>query len=85
MNTFLFIIGATVFNIVTMLIIIFFVSWVLGKILPENSQFGQFLSIFVFFIAIGGSFVVYHQIIKFISRKIDMDKYFHPLFKPRKK
>lgn len=85
LNTFLFILGATVVNIVTMLIIIIFGIWLLSKIVPDNAQSGQFLFMLLFFIAIGGSFVIYHQLIKFISRKVDMDKYFHPLFKPRKK
>jgi hypothetical protein len=85
MNTFLFILGATVVNIVTMLAIIIFGVWLLAKILPDNAEAGQVLFMLLFFIAIGGSFVIYHQIVKLISRKVDMDKYFHPLFKPRKK
>ncbi len=84
LNTVLFILGATVVNIFSMLIILFLGIILLGK-LPETTQesVGQFLFILVFLVAIAGSFFGYNRLIKYISSKIDMDKYFHPIFKPR--
>jgi hypothetical protein len=85
LNTVLFILGATVVNILTMLIILFLGIFLIGKFLSEGAQesIGQFLFILVFLLAIAGSFFAYNRLIKYISNKIDMDKYFHPIFKPR--
>ena len=85
LNTVLFILGATVVNILTMLIILFLGIFLMGRLLSETAQesVGQFLFILVFLLAIGGSFFSYNRLIKYISSKIDMDKYFHPIFKPR--
>jgi hypothetical protein len=84
-NTVFFILGATVLNIVTMLIILFLGIFLIGRFLSESAQesVGQFLFILVFLVAIAGSFFSYNRLIKYISNKIDMDKYFHPIFKPR--
>ena len=86
LNTVLFILAATTVNILIMIIII-----VLGLMgiarLPENTQesMGQILFILLFLVAIGGSFFAYHKLIGYLSKKIDMEKYFHPIFRPRKK
>jgi len=62
LNTALFMIGATVFNLVLL-----------------------FVLIVVFLAAMVGSFLIYNQVVKWIARKIDMEKYFLPLFKRRPK
>jgi hypothetical protein len=41
------------------------------------------LLIVVFLAAMVGSFLIYNQLVKWIARKIDMEKYFLPLFKRR--
>jgi hypothetical protein len=41
------------------------------------------LLIVVFLGAMVGSFLIYNQVVKFVARKIDMEKYFLPLFKRR--
>jgi hypothetical protein len=81
----LFILGATLVNILTMLIILFLGIFLMGRLLSETAQesVGQFLFILIFLLAIGGSFFTYNRLIKYISSKIDMDKYFHPIFRPR--
>ena len=38
----------------------------------------------VFLGSMVGSFLIYNQVIKLVSRKIDMEKYFLPLFKRRR-
>ncbi len=43
------------------------------------------LLIVVFLGAMVGSFLIYNQVVKWIARKIDMEKYFLPLFKRRPK
>lgn len=87
LNTVLFILGATLVNIITMLIILVLGLVLISRALPDAAQesAGQFLFLLVFLIAIGGSFYIYHRLIKYISKKIDMDKYFHPIFRPGRK
>ena len=72
-------------NVITMLVILLLGIMRIGRLLSETAQesIGSVLFILLFFISIGGSFVIYNRIIKFISKKIDMDKYFHPIFRPR--
>ena len=84
-NTVLFILGATAVNIITMLLILLLGIMLIGRLLSETAQesIGSILFILLFFVSIGGSFVIYNRVIKFISKKIDMDKYFHPIFRPR--
>ena len=84
-NTVLFILGATALNIITMLIILLLGILLIGRFLSETVQesIGSFLFILLFFLAIGGSFLIYNRIIKYLSKKIDMDKYFHPIFRAR--
>ncbi|MAG13818.1 MAG: leader peptide processing enzyme [Spirochaetales bacterium] len=85
-NTVLFILGATAVNIITMLFILLLGIYLIGELFSETAQesVGSVLFILLFFISIGGSFFIYNRVIKFISKKIDMDKYFHPIFRPRK-
>lgn len=89
-NTVLFILGATAVNIITMLFILLLGIYLIGELFSETAQESvgsvlfSVLFILLFFISIGGSFFIYNRVIKFISKKIDMDKYFHPIFRPRK-
>ena len=84
-NTVLFILGATIVNISTMLLILLLGLFLMSVVLSETAResVGQFFFIVVFLAAIGGSFFIYNRLIKLMSKKIDMDKYFHPLFRPR--
>jgi hypothetical protein len=81
-NTALFIIGATIVNLVLMAVILL-IGFVILSLLPINnaSGIGTILVILVFFAAIVGTFVIYHNMVKYLSTKIDMDKYFHPIIK----
>jgi len=85
-NTALFLIGATIFN----LLIIFILS--IGSMLLIVSIFGQsiqeifaYLFIFVLIGSLVASFFIYGVVMKKITAKIDMEKYFHPIFKKRRK
>ena len=85
-NTALFLIGATIFN----LLIIFILS--IGSMLLIVSIFGQsiqeifaYLFIFVLIGSLVASFFIYGVVMKKITAKIDMEKYFHPIFKKRQK
>ncbi|NQT60995.1 MAG: leader peptide processing enzyme [Bacteroidetes bacterium] len=83
-NTALFMLGATLVNIVLMLVLLIGLIMLIGAIFPEpSSSLAQILLIAAFLLALAGSFGIYTLIIKLVSKRIDMDKYFHPLFKPK--
>ena len=81
-NTLLFILGWTVFNII-ITVLSFFIFLViysrfLNGLLPESSAAWAIPIIFV--VSIVASFFVYRLIIKVIMKKVDMEKYFDPIF-----
>ncbi|MBN1686809.1 MAG: leader peptide processing enzyme [Spirochaetales bacterium] len=84
-NTVLFIMAATVVNIVTMLIILFAGIYLAGALLSESAResAGQFVFIVIFLIAVLGSFFIYNRLVRAVSKRIDFEKHFHPIFKPR--
>ena len=81
-NTLLFILGGTVFNVLVTLIALVVLMVIYGRFLmpylPENAN--EWILVVVFVLSIAVSFVVYRQVIKVITKKIDMDKYFDPIF-----
>ena len=70
-----------------MIVILFGGLAILGRVLPTEAQesVGRYLFFVLFLLSIGGSFYLYHKIMKYLSAKIDMDKYFHPIFRPGNK
>jgi len=81
-NTILFILGATLFNVIVALAAFFllFILYInyLAELLPES---GRGLGLVIIFIAsIVCSFFTYRVVLKLILAKIDVDKYFDPLF-----
>ena len=81
-NSILFILGATLFNVIIAIasFFILFLLYVkfLMMYLPENARGWGILVIFISAILI--SFFVYRAVLKFLLAKIDVDKYFDPLF-----
>jgi len=81
-NTLLFILGGTVFNIiVTVLCFIFFLFIFTRFLFPHlpDGSIAWMLPI-NFAASIAASFLVYRQTIKLIMKKVDMEKYFVPIF-----
>jgi hypothetical protein len=84
-NTVLFILGATVFNIM-ITVLSFFLLLVLyakflTKILPQGAQAWSFPLIFISSLVI--SFFVYKIVLGYLIKKIDVEKYFDPIIKSR--
>jgi uncharacterized membrane protein len=84
-NTLLFILGATVFNVLlyvlSFLLLMLLYSRVVG-FLPESFQ--QWGLIVILLLPIAVSFVLYRLILKVLLKKFDVDKYFAPLFGGRR-
>ncbi|MDA3834795.1 MAG: leader peptide processing enzyme [Spirochaetales bacterium] len=86
-NTALFIVAASVLNVVMMMVLFILALGVLGALLSEDTSpaSAQFFMLLAFIFSIGGSYGLYTLLIQFISKKIDMEKYFHPVFRRRPK
>ena len=77
--------GATVFNIIIttlcFLAMLVIYSYVFFPRLPEESIAWALPVIFVFSIA--ASILIYRAVIKLLMKKVDMEKYFDPIFSRR--
>jgi hypothetical protein len=85
-NTVLFLIGATVFNLLLMFALIV-LSLVLIRVIFGEGVSPNLISILMVVIFIGSiaaSFLIYSRLIKWLSRKVDMEKYFMPIFKRKR-
>lgn len=85
-NTVLFLLGATVFNLLIMFILIVIFLVLISAIFRDslNPNVLSILMIVVFIGSIAASFFIYGRLVKWLSRKIDMEKYFLPLFRRKK-
>ncbi len=74
-------------NIVVMIVLMVALLGIASNIVPANVSpgLGQIIFLLIFAAAIGGSFFIYHKFVGFISKKIDMEKYFHPIFRGRRR
>jgi uncharacterized membrane protein (DUF485 family) len=85
-NTLLFILGATVFNVLTtivfLLILLVFYARLLAPLLPGESAGWGFPVIFILSFVL--SFILYRLILKQVMKKIEMEKYFDPIFGARR-
>ncbi len=85
-NTFIFLALATIFNILVtaaaFVLLLVLYGKLLVPILPDSVK--AYGLIVVFIAAIVLSFVAYKYAVKFFLSKVDADKTFDPLFKPRR-
>ena len=85
-NTVLFMIGATFYNLLVMAIIIV-VPFIIILLVFKNSLTSSsitFIVMVLFVVALGGGFFIYRYTMKKIAEKVNMDKYFEPLFRKKK-
>jgi hypothetical protein len=86
-NTLLFVLGATVFNIFITLLsfVLLTLAYVklIIRIVPESGR-GLVLA-FLFVAAIIVSFFVYRVVLKYLIKKVSIEKYFDPIFTRRHK
>ena len=85
-NTALFIIGATIGNLLMMLILFLIPTVLMFVVFRDsvNPEAGQILMIVFFFGALVGSFFLYGVIMKKLQAKYNLDQYLHPIFKRKK-
>ena len=85
-NTWLFIIGASIFNIivtfVSFIVLLVLYGRFLAPMLPQQVAVWGLPVVFIGSIVIG--FVVYRIVLKAIMKRVNMEDTFDPLFKPRR-
>ena len=87
-NTLLFILGATLFNVIVTILCFFALSLLYTKtimpLIPEESGSRGWGFTLIFIAAITVSFLVYRFVLKLLLKKIAIDKYFDPIFSRKK-
>ncbi|MDY0303409.1 MAG: leader peptide processing enzyme [Sphaerochaeta sp.] len=84
-NTVLFMLAATVANILLMMIIFIICFILLTRFVdPESSLVPLYLGL-TFLVSIGGSFFLYSKIIKLLNTKFDLESKLGPLFPSKRR
>jgi hypothetical protein len=82
-NTLLFVLGATIFNILVTLLLILMLSFIyinfIMPFLPGDVQAWPFVLIFIGAVVL--SFVIYRVILNILLKKVNIERYFDPIFK----
>jgi hypothetical protein len=81
-NTLLFVLGATLFNVIIAVVsfiglMFLYVGVIMPRIPDVNHSWGF---AFTLLASLAISFVAYRFLFKYLVKKIDVDKYFAPLF-----
>jgi len=86
LNTLLFVLGATVFNLLVMFILMLVFIVALSALFRDNPNPGlvSVLMMVLFVGSIVGTFLIYRGVLNLISRRVDLEKYLLPLFKKKK-
>ena len=81
-NTILFMLAATVLNVIMMVVIFLALMLLYAWVAPGgfSTQVGQIVGIVLFLAAIGLTYFLYHRLVKWISNKWNLDEYFAPIF-----
>lgn len=87
LNTALFLLGATIVNIIMWAIIFFTGLIILSRVFSSvlNSQAGFYIIVGYFIGATVLTFFLYNRLVRYITGKFDFEKYFLPIFKKKTK
>ncbi|MFP4302324.1 MAG: hypothetical protein ACLFPW_09950 [Spirochaetaceae bacterium] len=85
-NTVLFVLGASVVNVIIMLVLFLALFVVFARFLAPSLSAGanQLIMVLIFVVSIGVTYFIYHRLVRWLSTKVDMDKYFDPIFGKKK-
>lgn len=85
-NTVLFILGATLANVILMTAVFLLLFILFGRFLaPALPPAGDQIAVVVIFLgSIVLTYFAYHRIIKVLQDRVDMEKYFDPIFRRKR-
>jgi len=86
-NTILFMLGATAVNIILMIAIFILLFWLYGRFIASSvsPQVTSYVMIGIFIGSIALTYFIYHRLVKWMSNKWNLDDFFDPIFKRRRK
>ncbi len=86
-NTLLFVLGATLVNMFLMvgLFLALFAVYGIFAAARVSPAIHTGVIIVLFTASILGTYFLYHKLVALMSRKMDFEKYFHPIFRSKKK
>lgn len=80
LNTFLFIIGATLVNLIIMVgLFLISLAVMINFSHPESPLVPLYIGL-IFIVSIGGSFLLYTLLVKKVMSKFNLEQYLSPLF-----
>jgi membrane protein YdbS with pleckstrin-like domain len=84
-NTVLFILAATVANILVMMVIFLLLFVLFGRFLAPQipPNIGVYVLMVLFVLSIVATYFIYHRAVRWLSSKYELEKYFGPIF-PRR-
>lgn len=86
LNTALFILGATIFNIVVMVILFVVLMVVFARFiapaLPPGAN--QIILLVLFVASVAITYVIYHRLMRWVSTKYDLETFMSPIFGKKK-
>ncbi|MFO7781606.1 MAG: hypothetical protein R6W94_08255 [Spirochaetia bacterium] len=84
-NTILFVIGATIANIIIMMVIFLVLFVVFGRFLAPYipANIGVYILMVLFVLSIVATYFIYHRFVRWLSQKYELENYFGPIF-PRR-
>ncbi len=82
LNTAIFMIAGTILNIVLMLGLFIFFLYLGNLILTPDTANGLKMTVFflIMVLSVGLSFFIYSRLIRFLSRKWNLEEHLHPIF-----
>jgi uncharacterized SAM-binding protein YcdF (DUF218 family) len=85
LNTVLFILGATVANIIMMMVIFLVLFVLFGRFLAPQipGNIGVYGLMVLFIVSIIATYFIYHRVVRWLSNKYELEKYFGPIFPKR--
>lgn len=85
-NTVLFILGATVGNLIVMVLVFLLLLTVFSFTLAPRvaAEFQQWVVLGLLVGSIAMTYFVYYRIVRILTKKYDLEKHFEPIFPKRK-
>jgi hypothetical protein len=86
LNTILFLVAATVVNLLIMLAILLVPLMIILAFFRESVKDAMpFIFMILFTASFLGGFFIYNLLLNFVRKKIDLEKYIHPILSGKKK
>lgn len=89
LNTIIFMIGATILNLILLIVCALLLIWLFSLIYKNVENISTALSwltvMIILFGSIAATFVLYMKIIKWIVKKWNLENYIEPIFRSRKR